>query len=81
MNLKDFIQSEDNNMVMVKGIGQMRLDQAKKRVQEMLADLSARVDNLVLEPGHDQNEWQTIDALLKRGVVQAYIEAIISAGK
>ncbi len=81
MNLTDFIQSDNSDLILVKGIGKMRLSQAKKRVQQMLNDLSNRVDNLVLEPGHDQNQWQTIDTLLKRGVLQAYIDAIVEARK
>lgn len=81
MNLTDFMQSDDSDVILVKGIGKVRLTQAKKRVQEMLNDLSNRVDNLVGEPGHDQTQWQTIDTLLKRGVLQAYLDAIVEASK
>jgi hypothetical protein len=81
MNLKDFMTNQDSEMVLVKGIGQVRLTQAKKRVQEMLQDLSGRVDNLVWEPGHDQSGWQTVDSLVKRGVLQAYLDAIVEATK
>lgn len=81
MNLTDFMQSDDSDLILVKGIGKVRLTQAKKRVQEMLDDLSNRVDNLNMEPGHDQNGWQTVDGLLKRGVLQAYLDAIVAASK
>lgn len=81
MNLKDFMNSDDSDLILVQGIGKVRLTQAKKRVQEMLQDLSQRVDNLVMEPGHDQNGWQTVDSLLKRGVLQAYLDAILAAAK
>lgn len=81
MNLTDVMQSDDSAVILVKGIGKMRLTQAKKRVQEMLNDLSNRVDNLVGMPGEDQNGWQTVDTLLKRGVLQAYLDAIVEASK
>lgn len=81
MNLTDFMQSDDSDIVVVQGIGKVRLTQAKKRVKEMLNDISERVDNLVLEPGHDQNGWQVIDTLLKRGVIQAYLDAIVEGTK
>lgn len=81
MNLTDFMQGDDSDLILVKGIGKVRLSQAKKRVQEMLNDLSGRADNLVMEPGHDQGRWQMIDTLLKRGVLQAYLNAIIEASK
>lgn len=66
MNLTDFMQSDDSDLILVKGIGKVRLTQAKRRVQEMLNDLSNRVDNLVGEPGHDQTQWQVVDNLVKR---------------
>lgn len=81
MNLTDFMQSDDSDLILVKGIGKVRLTQAKRRVQEMLNDLSNRVDNLVGEPGHDQTQWQVVDNLVKRGVLQAYLDAIVEATK
>jgi hypothetical protein len=81
MNLTDFMQSDDSDLILVKGIGKVRLTQAKKRVQEMLNDLSNRVDNLVGMPGQDQNGWETMDLLLKRGALQAYLDAIVEASK
>lgn len=81
MNLTDFMQSDDSDLILVKGIGKVRLTQAKKRVQEMLNDLSNRVDNLVGMPGQEQNGWETVDTLLKRGVLQAYLDAIVEATK
>lgn len=75
------MQSDDSDLILVKGIGKVRLTQAKKRVQEMLNDLSNRVDNLVGMPGQEQNGWETVDTLLKRGVLQAYLDAIVEATK
>ncbi len=80
MNLTDFMKHEDSPMILVQGIGQMKLSQAKKRVQQMLEDLSGRVDDLVLAPsGGDQLRWKAVRTLLDRGVLQAYVNAIAEA--
>lgn len=81
MNLTDFIQSDDSEVIQVQGIGKVTLAQAKKRVQEMLHDLSSRIDKLIWEPGADQSGWSTADLLIKRGVLQAYLDAITEATK
>lgn len=80
MNVND-ITGDQSQMILVQGIGQMRLDQAQKRVQQMLQDLSGRVDNLVWKPGEDNRGWDTIKTLLDRGTLQAYLEAISQAMK
>lgn len=80
MNLKDFMTSPDSQMIMVPGIGQMRLTQAKARVKEMLDDLTKRVDTLTSDTG-DQSGWTVVDDLMKRGVLQAYLDAIVQATK
>ncbi len=68
--------NDEAPMILVQGIGQVRLDQAKKRVQEMIDDLSYRVKELTTDPETDQNDWHKVDILLKRGALQAYVDAI-----
>lgn len=79
MTFKDFMTNPDSELILVQGIGKVRLTQAKARVQEMLADLSRRVDSLVSQPSSDQQGWHQVDNLIKRGVLQAYLEAIVEA--
>jgi len=80
MNLTDFMKHDDSPTILVQGIGQMKLSQAKKRVQQMLEELSGRVDDLVLAPsGGDQLRWKAVKVLLDRGVLQAYVNAIAEA--
>lgn len=79
MTFKDFMTNPDSELILVQGIGKVRLTQAKARVQEMLADLSRRVDSLVSQPSSDQRGWHQVDNLIKRGVLQAYLEAIVEA--
>ncbi len=80
MNLTDFMKHDESPTILVPGIGQMKLSQAKKRVQQMLEELSKRVDDLVLAPsGGDQLRWKAVKVLLDRGVLQAYVDAIAAA--
>ena len=79
MSLLDYIQGDDSPMIQVEGIGQMRLSQAKRRVQAMLQDLSNRVDNLVGHPDGDPLEWRGVKTLLDRRTLDAYVTAIVRA--
>lgn len=80
MNLNDFIQNDQSEMITIQGIGQMKLSQAKKRVQQMLQELSERVNDLVLTPtAGDQLRWKAVKVLFDRGVLQAYVDAIAAA--
>lgn len=81
MNLTDFMQHDDSQLIFVKGIGKMSLNRAKRRVADMLEDLSARVDNLTRSPNGDPLMWQGVQDLLARGTLQAYVDAIVEATK
>ncbi len=79
MNVNDFMDDK-SEMILVQGIGQMRLDQAKKRIHQMLEELTERVGELVQTPtAGDQLRWTAIKTLLDRGVLQAYVDAVAAA--
>lgn len=80
MNLTDFMKDDNSEMITVQGVGQMTLSQAKKRVQQMLQELSERMNDLVLTPtAGDQLRWKAVKVLLDRGLLQAYVDAIAAA--
>lgn len=81
MNFSDFVNNgnDESPMIQVQGIGQMKLSQAKRRVQGMLHELVEHVDSLVIAPEADLLQWKGVKTLIDRGTLQAYINAIVEA--
>jgi hypothetical protein len=65
-----------NPQIQIQGIGVMSLHHAMKRVNEMLTDLAERSKK---EP--TVQNWQTIETLLDRQTINAYVSSITAALK
>lgn len=63
----------DNELIIVRGIGQLRIGQLKLRIQEMVQELSA-----LAASAHDAEDWKRVHWMLTNDTLNHYVKALVA---